>query len=60
MWAMQQEANRQLMLQNELELWQKQQTMVAGLKGQAKSDKHVKEQKWTNHYGEKVPLPLVD
>jgi len=34
--------------------------MVAGLKGQAKSDKHVKDQKWTNHYGERVPLPSLD
>ncbi|CDW72971.1 UNKNOWN [Stylonychia lemnae] len=59
MWALQQEANRQLMLQNELELWQKQQSMVAGLKTQAKSDKHSKDQKWTNHYGEQIPLPSL-
>ena len=47
------------MLQNEIDLTTKQQTIMAGLKQQHKGDKHVKEQKWTNHYGEQVPLPDV-
>ena len=59
-WAMQQEANRQLMLQNELELKQKQQMIAMGLKTQHKGDKHVKDAKWTNHYGEQMPLPSLE
>lgn len=58
-WAMQQEANRQLMLQNEIELQEKQRMIAMGLKTQHKGDKHVKEQKWTNHYGEQLPLPSL-
>lgn len=57
MWAMQQEANRQLMLQNEMELAEKQRQMMAEHKQQHKSDKIQKENKWTNHYGEQIPLP---
>jgi hypothetical protein len=45
-WAMQQEANRQLMLQNELELAEKQRQMVAMHKTQHKQDKHAKDQRW--------------
>lgn len=54
---MQQEANRQLLLQNELELTEKQQQIMAMHKNQHKQDKVVKEQKWRNFYGEKDPLP---
>lgn len=59
MWALQQEANRQLMLQNELELQEKQRQMMMEHKQQHKSDKVQKEVKWTNHYGEQIPLPDV-
>lgn len=45
------------MLQNEMELRQKQQDMVANLKKQHKVDKIETQVKWTNQYGEKVPLP---
>ena len=56
-WAMQQEANRMLMMQNEMELDEKKRTMVAQHKMQHKVDKVGKEEKWMNHYGEQVPLP---
>lgn len=58
-WAIQQEANRQLMLQNEIELAEKQRQMNEMLKTQHKKDKVEKEQKWTNYYGEQIPLPEV-
>ena len=56
---MQQEANRQLMMQNELDLAEKQRQMVAMHKTQHKVDKVQKEVKWTNHYGETIPLPEI-
>ncbi len=56
---MQQEANRQLMMQNEIELAERQKMMVAMHKTQHKKDKIEKEAKWTNQYGELVPLPEV-
>ena len=37
-WAMQQEANRQLMLQNEIELQERKESMVKELKNQHKLD----------------------
>jgi len=60
MWALQQEANRQLMLQNEKELSEKQKQMNAMHRDTHKSDKHVKNDRWTNYYGEKVPMPELD
>jgi hypothetical protein len=45
------------MVQNELELQDRQKQMIAGLKGQHKVDKIVTQKKWTNQYGELVPLP---
>ncbi len=51
-WAMQQEANRQLMLQNEIELAERQRQMAMMLKTQHKGDKVQKERFWTNAYGE--------
>ena len=59
-WAMQQEANRQLMLQNELELAEKQKQMNLMHRDQHLKDKVQKEIKWQNNYGEQVPLPHVD
>lgn len=56
-WAMQQMANTELMMQNELELREKQRQIAEGLKTQHKSDKHVKNDRWTNYYGEQHPLP---
>ena len=44
-------------MQNEIELKEKQRMIAMGLKTQHKGDKHVKDQKWTNHYGEQQPLP---
>ena len=58
-WAMQQQANTQLMLHNEMELREKQRQIAEGLKTQHKSDKHVKNEKWTNYYGEQQPLPSL-
>lgn len=57
MWALQQEANRQLMVQNEMELQQKQRQMVSDLKKQHKTDKVETQVRWTNQYGELVPIP---
>ena len=57
LWAMQQEANRQLMLQNELELQAKQQQMVGMHKTQHKQDKVEKNNMWPNYYGDQNPLP---
>ena len=45
------------MLQNEIELKEKQRIIAMSLKTQHKGDKHEKDQKWTNHYGEQQPLP---
>ena len=59
-WAMQQEANRQLMLQNELELAEKQRQMNAMHRDQHLHDKVQKELKWKNNYGEQNPLPYVE
>lgn len=47
------------MLQNELELAEKQRQMQQMLKTQHKVDKIAKEQKWSNYYGDKNPLPEV-
>ena len=58
-WAIQQEANRQLMLQNEIELSERQRQMAMMLKTQHKGDKVQKERFWTNAYGEQIPLPEV-
>lgn len=33
---------------------------MADLKAQHKTDKHIKDKKWTNVYGEQVPLPSLD
>lgn len=45
------------MLQNEMELDEKKKQMVAMLKTQAKVDNRQKQERWTNYYGEKEPLP---
>ena len=60
MWAMQQEANRQLMLQNEMDLSEKQKQMSSVHRDQHKGDKVVKDQRWTNYYGEQNQLPHVE
>ena len=59
MWAMQQEANRQVMMQNETELRERQRQMVEMHKTQHKTDKVEKEVKWTNYYGEQIAQPNV-
>jgi hypothetical protein len=48
------------MLQNELELEEKQKFMVQAHKTQALKDKVEKDIRWSNYYGEKNPLPEVD
>lgn len=58
-WALQHEANRQLLTQNELALDEKKRQHIAEHKAQAKVDKIAKEQKWSNYYGDKDPLPQV-
>ncbi len=58
-WAMQQEANRQIMLQNELDLAEKQRQMNLMHRDQHLKDKVQKEIKWKNAYGEQNPLPYV-
>lgn len=57
---MQQEANRQLMLANELELAEKNRQMEAARKTQHKQDKLAKETKWPNYYGDLNPLPPLN
>lgn len=57
MWALQQEANRQLMFANEQELTAKQKQMAQMHRDTQKSDKHVKKERWTNYYNEKEQMP---
>ena len=52
-------ANTELMMHNEMELREKQRQIAEGLKTQHKSDKHVKNDRWTNYYGEQHPLPSL-
>ena len=60
MWAMQQEANRQMLLQNEIELDEKKKQMAQAHRTQHKADKVEKDDRWVNFYGEKNPLPDPD
>lgn len=45
------------MLQNELDLAEKQKQMMLMHKTQHKVDKIAKDDKWSNYYGDKDPLP---
>jgi hypothetical protein len=60
LWSMQQEANRQLMLQNEVTLNENKAQMVKDLKDQHKRDQVAKKNRWDNPYGDKDPLPALN
>ena len=60
LWAMQQEANRQLMLQNEIELADKERMLMEQHRAQHKVDKVEKDTRWQNFYGEKNAQPDPD
>ncbi len=58
-WAIQQEANRQIMFQNEVELGEKQKQMMGQMKQTSKTDNIDKQGRWHNYYGERDNLPEV-
>ena len=60
LWALQQEANRQMQLDNEMEIKRKQQEMMAAQRDQNQGLKLEKNQRWSNFYGEKDDLPSVE
>lgn len=60
LWALQQEANRQMQLANEMEIKRKQQEMMAAQRDQNQGLKLEKNQRWSNFYGEKDDLPSVE
>lgn len=60
LWALQQEANRQMQLANEMEIKRKQQEMMAAQRDTNQDMKLEKNQRWQNFYGEKEDLPPVE
>ena len=60
LWALQQEANRQMQLANEMEIKRKQREMMAAQRDQNQGLKLEKNQRWSNFYGEKDDLPSVE
>lgn len=60
LWALQQEANRQMQLANEMEIKRKQQEMMAAQRDTNQDLKLEKNQRWSNFYGEKDELPPVE
>ena len=60
LWALQQEANRQMQLANEMEIKRKQQEMLAAQRDTNQDMKLEKNHRWQNFYGEKDDLPPVE
>jgi len=58
-WAVQNLANNQHFLNNELDLEQKNRQMMADQRDQHLVDKEAKEARWPNMYGDQNPLPPV-
>ena len=58
-WAVQNLANTQYQLNNELELQAKQRQMAEAHRDQHLSDKTAKDARWPNMYGDLDPLPEV-
>lgn len=59
-WAVQNLANNQHFLNNELELENKEKTLMSEHRDQHLQDKTAKDARWPNMYGDQNPLPGVE